>query len=154
TAEGQLIVSTDAMGDYAALDPGSVGQVLAINNSGDPEWEDVGSIPGAPIANASAAGSGSADYTTSSTTFVDIDGTNLKVQPSVATNDVLLISFTAVGSGPGGGPNLAATLNIGGTVLGDTLGLMFTGSTQANIAFTVLHTVTSGEISSGTVLIK
>jgi len=67
---------------------------------------------------------------------------------------VLAIYLTCVGAGSVTGA-LCLTLNVGGTQIGDTDGLLFT-NTSSDIPFTIAvqHVVTSGQISSGHVLVK
>lgn len=152
TSTGDMIYATDNVGDYDRLPIGSSGQVLEVVG-GIPAWASPTGLA-VTIPTARAQGTGAGDYTTSSASFVDVDGTNLKVSPSAASGDILLIALTCVGAGSVSGA-LCLTINVGGTQIGDTDGLLFT-NTSSDIPFTIVvqHVVTSGQISGGTVLIK
>lgn len=81
------------------------------------------------VAVATAQGTGSGDYTTSSSTFADVDGTNLIITPTNAqSGDILRISATFYAFSATAA-NTAVTFGIAGTDVGDTLGLGFAGST-------------------------
>jgi len=150
TSKGDLIYSTDSAGDAGNLPIGSTGQVLEVVG-GIPAWANPSGLS-TRVPSGRAQGTGSADYTTSSTSFVAIDSTNLKVTIAAATNDVILITLFGVMAPTGG--TVAVTLDIGGTVVGDTLGLQWTPSTQLETLSIVLqHVVASGEVSGGNVVV-
>jgi len=152
TSTGDMIYATDNVGDYARLPIGSSGQVLEVSG-GVPTWVNPAGLA-VTIPTLRAQGTGAGDYTTSSTTFVDVDATNLAPNIAAAAGDVLLITFMAELSAGAG--TMAVTLNIGGTTVGDTLGLFFipTGISQMTSTIAYQHVVTSGQISGGHVLIK
>ena len=152
TSTGDMIYSNDSSGDATRLPIGSSGQVLEVSG-GVPAWVNPAGLA-VSIPTARGAGTGSADYTTTSTSYVDVDATNLAPQIDCATNDVLLIAVTSMLS-PGSG-TLICSVNVGGTDLGDTDGLVFcpTGISQMPGAIVVQHVVTSGQITSGHTTVK
>jgi len=152
TSTGDLIYSNDSSGDATRLPIGSSGQILEVVG-GIPTWSAPSGLA-VQIPSARGAGTGSADYTTTSTSYVDVDATNLAPQINCATNDILLITVTAMLS-PGSG-TLIFSVNVGGTDLGDTDGLIFcpTGISQMPGTFAIQHVVTSGQITSGHTTVK
>ena len=89
---------------------------------------------------ASAAGSGSADYTTTSATFVDVDATNLKiVTANAVAGDVLKIEVACVMAVDTTGHNAGLTFNVAGAAVGDALGLVITNAAAANQVYAVYY---------------
>ena len=81
---------------------------------------------------AQASGSGSADYTTTSAPWVDVDATNLKiVTVNAVAGDVLKIEAEMVMAVDTSGHNAGITFNIAGTRLGDSAGLVFINGAAA-----------------------
>lgn len=151
TSTGDMIYATDNVGDYARLPIGSTGQVLEVVG-GIPTWAAPSGLSVA-IPSGRAQGTGSGDYTTASTTFTDVDTSNLTVSIAAAAGDILQIGcMVPMVAGTG---TMAITLSIGGTTVGDTLGLYFAGA-AIQMMSTILyqHVVTSGQISSGHVVVK
>lgn len=121
---------SNAAADYRVLFLGEDGELHLKDSAGT-----VTDMPGAGgasgLAVATTQGTGSADYTTTSTTFVDVDGTNLTITPTNAqSGDILRIeAFCEIFSS--GVIQTAVTLGIAGTDVGDTLGLGFAGTTTS-----------------------
>ena len=89
---------------------------------------------------AQAAGSGSADYTTTSATFVDVDATNLKIVTANATaGDMLKIEVACVMAVDTTGHNAGLTFNVAGAAVGDALGLVITNAAAANQVYAVYY---------------
>lgn len=152
TSLGDMVYSNDSHGDATRLPIGTSGQILEVV-SGVPSWQSPALLP-VKVSNASARGTGTGDYTTTSTTMVDVDGTNLKVSLSAASGDVLCVAVScSVAANVSGA--CGVTVNVGGTVLGDSDGIQFSNVIgDVPLSFTVLHTVASGEISGGSVTVK
>lgn len=102
-------------------------------------------------------GSGSADYTTTSTSFADISA-DLNTTITAAVNDQILIMFQATVNNGTTNPAYRWTLNVGGTDIGDTLGLL-DGPNEAIAAqdspfvMTYSFVAVGGQISGGTIAV-
>lgn len=103
---------------------------------------------------ASANGDGGSDYTTTSTTFVDVDATNLKIVTANALqNDILKIEAALEAQADASGHNVGVTFNIAGTDVGDTLGLAFSNQTLA-APFYLLYFFTMPSNSAVTIKLR
>jgi len=103
----------------ACTNTGRVGELVQASGTSD-------AVSGAPTLVSDKKVITAGDYTTSSTTFVDVDATNLKITLTTGARRVL-VSVTAVGKSTQNA-QLCLDLDIDGTPQGQTLGLVFSDS--------------------------
>jgi hypothetical protein len=134
------------------------GTIWVCTVAGTPgTWVQVGGGGGVTPAMVTVAGSASADYTTTSTTFVDISA-DLNTTIGAAVNDQLLVILQLTVNPGSGSPAYRWTFNVGGTDVGDTLGLVDGPNAAVAAQDSPLQVVypfvaTGGQISGGTIAV-
>jgi hypothetical protein len=104
----------------------------------------LGGSAGGGVAVATVIGDGSADYTTTSTSFADVNASLSITTTTAQSGDKLEIELTCATDGGNTG-NAGLTFSVAGTDVGDTLGIEFLGNAEKfRGSFHYIHTMASG----------